>query len=478
MLVRSEARGQGFGQGRRLTALPALCAIRPMTSASPAQSPLRHPVFARLFTAQVISLLGTGLMTIALGLVAYRIAGAHGGLVLGTALAIKMIAYVTLAPIAQALTAHLPRRGLLITLDLFRAGVALALPFVDSVWQIYILIFLLQAASAAFTPTFQSAIPDILPDEARYTRALSLSQVAEDLENVASPALAALLLALVPASALFFGTAIGFALSAMLVAWARPPRAAGQPEGDVLARTFRGIAITFATPRLRGLLALDFVAAAGGAMVIVNTPVITQGLFGRGETAVALATGLFGAGSMTAALLLPRVVARLADRSVMLGGAGLMTAMLAIGFALRNAAPAHWALYLAWMAAMGLGYSAILTPSGRLLPRSASPADLPTLYSARFALSHACWLVTYPLAGTLGAWVGMGAALAVLGLVALAGTVAAAMLWPRGDASGMAHRHNDLPRDHPHLAGRGRWHSHPPLADGLHAAQSTAPVRP
>ncbi len=67
-------------------------------------------------------------------------------------------------------------------LDLVRAAVALCLPFVTEVWQIYLLIFVLQAASAGFTPTFQATIPDILPDEEDYTKALSLSRLAYDLK--------------------------------------------------------------------------------------------------------------------------------------------------------------------------------------------------------------------------------------------------------------------------------------------------------
>ena len=61
----------------------------------------------------------------------------------------------------------LPRRAMLVALDLVRAAVALCLPFVTEVWQVYVLIFLLQAASAGFTPTFQATIPDVLPDEER-----------------------------------------------------------------------------------------------------------------------------------------------------------------------------------------------------------------------------------------------------------------------------------------------------------------------
>jgi hypothetical protein len=49
---------------------------------------------------------------------------------------------------------------------LVRSATVRLLPFVDQVWQIYVLIFALQSASASFTPAFQATIPDILPDEA------------------------------------------------------------------------------------------------------------------------------------------------------------------------------------------------------------------------------------------------------------------------------------------------------------------------
>lgn len=54
---------------------------------------LKHRAYRRLFAAQVIALIGTGLATVALGLLAWDIAGEDAGVVLGTALAIKMVAY-------------------------------------------------------------------------------------------------------------------------------------------------------------------------------------------------------------------------------------------------------------------------------------------------------------------------------------------------------------------------------------------------
>lgn len=98
-------------------------------------SVLNNRTYRHLFTAQVIALVGTGLMTVALGLLAYELAGADAGAVLGTALAIKMLAYAGVAPVAQAFADRLPRRSLLVALDLVRAAVALCLPFVTEVWQ-------------------------------------------------------------------------------------------------------------------------------------------------------------------------------------------------------------------------------------------------------------------------------------------------------------------------------------------------------
>lgn len=65
---------------------------------------LRFPTFRSLFAAQVIALIGTGLATVALSLLAYDLAGAEAGAVLGTALAIKMIVYVLLAPCLERLS--------------------------------------------------------------------------------------------------------------------------------------------------------------------------------------------------------------------------------------------------------------------------------------------------------------------------------------------------------------------------------------
>ncbi|KQP40350.1 MFS transporter [Methylobacterium sp. Leaf106] len=431
-------------------------------------SVLAHRTYRHLFAAQVVALIGTGLLTVALGLLAFRIAGNRAGTVLGTALAIKMVAYVLVAPVAQAFTGRLPRRAFLVGTDLVRAAITLTLPFVDQVWQVYALIFVLQSASAAFTPTFQATIPDILPDERDYTRALSLSRLAYDMENLLSPTLAALLLTVVPYNALFGGTVVGFMCSAALVVSVTLPTAARtDPHGGVYDRTTRGLRIYLATPRLRGLLALNLAVAAAGAMVIVNTVVIVQGLLDRPQTDVALALGLFGGGSMIAALTLPRLLDRLSDRAIMIPAAALLGAVLLGVAAMTWGGTIGWPLLLGTWLILGIAYAAVQTPTGRLLRRSATPEDRPAVFAAQFALSHAAWLLTYPLAGWLSPSVGMPSTLAILGAVTLAGVATAARLWPAADPDVIEHAHADLDVRHPHLHG-GRRHAHAYVIDDLH----------
>ncbi|ALR20926.1 MFS transporter [Sphingobium baderi] len=418
-------------------------------------SVLANRTYRHLFLAQIIALVGTGLATVALGLLAYDIAGADAGAVLGTAMAIKMVAYIGVAPIVGAYASRLPRRSFLVAMDVIRGLVALALPFVDQVWQVYALIFVLQSASAGFTPTFQATIPDVLPEEKDYTRALSLSRLAYDMESLTSPMLAAALLTVMNFHWLFSGTAIGFACSALLVLTTVLPRStAVKAKGGIYDNTTRGARLYLKTPRLRGLLAVTLAAAAASAMVIVNTPVLVQAALGLGQREVAITLAAFGGGSMLAALLLPRLLDRLSDRKVMVSAACAMTvALAALAWSWQyHATPDYWGGILAGWLVLGIAYSASITPGGRLLRRSSGEEDRPALFAAQFALSHVCWLVAYPLAGQAGAIGNMGIAFGVSALLALIGTVIAFRIWPVEDPEIVAHAHDDLPPDHPHLA--------------------------
>ena len=424
---------------------------------------LSNRAFRHLFVAQVVSLIGTGLATVALGLLAWHLAGDRAGAVLGTALAIKMVAYVALAPIASALADRLPRRAFLVALDLIRAVVIALLPFVTGVWQAYLLIFLLQAASAGFTPAFQSTIPDLLPNQADYTRGLTLMRLAEDMEQVASPMLAAALLTVVSFPVLFGGTVLGFLLSALMVISVSLPARRAEIGESFLHAVTKGLRIYAATPRLRGLFLMEGAVAAAGAMVYVNTVVLVQAQLGLTQGYLALAFAAFGAGSMIAALCVPRLLDQMTERSLMLSGA----AMMVLGVALVSLIQGFGLLCGIW-ALIGAGFAASQVPIGRIVNRSAREEDRGSVFAAQFASSHACWLVTYPLAGWLGTWLGLAATSLTLAALGAAALALVWRLWPVADPVTLAHSHNDLPPDHPHLQGHGAYHAHDFVIDPLH----------
>jgi len=251
-----------------------------------------------------------------------------------------------------------------------------------------------------------------------------------------------------------------------------PYKRATAPQLSIGRKLTQGLRIYLATPRLRGLLALTLTAAAGSALVIVNTVVIVREGLSRPESAVAVALAAFGSGSMATALLLPRVLKQYSDRVVMLTAATLLCGLLmALAITLPLLTPTlQWPLLLAGWLLLGASYAAVVTPGGRLLRRSSTERDRPALFAAQFSLSHACWLIAYPVVGWLGAKVSMAAAIWAMAALAGVGTLLARRLWLREDREGIAHQHDDLPADHPHLAEHAgsASHAHPYVIDEQH----------
>lgn len=406
--------------------------------ATPLAQAFARPAYRHLFAAQIIALLGTGLLTVGLGLFAYDIAGAQGGQVLGIALTIKMLAYVFVSPVMVALTSRRNRASVLVLADLVRVAVALCLPLVSEAWQIYVLVFVLQSASATFTPTFQSILPDLLHDERTYTRALSLSRLAYNLESILSPLLAAALLSFVAYTDLFVGTALGFALSALLVLTTTVPQRAPAADTPFVHRLTRGTRAFIQVPQLRSLLGKYFTVACATAMVVVNTPILIGATFGLEQRYLPLLLAASGLGEMLIALALPRWLDTHSDHTPMaLGTAAIPPLLLATALVLSftHAAPALIVIAGLWIA-LGACLSLILTPSGRLIRRHVPETERPAAFAADFSLSHACFIITYLTAGLVGAHFGIPQAALALGLLAIVGTTWSMTTTPRtGQAS-------------------------------------------
>ena len=349
---------------------------------------LRHRVFRRLFAAHVVALLGTGLSTIAIGFLVFDISGTGAAAVLGTLLAIKMSTYLVIGPLAPAIARRVGAKRLMVITDIGRAGVAIALPFVDNVPVAYLLIFVLQAASALFTPTFQATIPRVVTDQKQYTGALALSRLAYDLEPLASPTVASLILLIAPSTA-------------------------------------RGARLMTSVPSLRGILTLHLALASVGAIAMVLTVPLVRGELGGSESQAAALLAFYGIGSITSAALMPTILSRIQPRPYMLTGLLVMASAMLFVWPVLAIAPGQAALpwlFAIWFVA-GLGNSAVLAPMGRVIRDSVGNDDLPHVFAAQFSLSHGWWLLSYPIAGWGATVIGFGPItllLAVCGGLALA----------------------------------------------------------
>ena len=433
-------------------------------------SPLANPTFRRLFAAQVCSLLAIGLMTVAMSLAAYRIGGAAAaGQILGFLLAVKMVAYVGIAPLAEALLAGAPRKRVMVGLNAARMLLLLPMAFATETWQIAALALVFFAVSSGFTPLFQSVIPDVLPDEHAYSRALVWSRIAYTLESVLSPVIAAIVLQLIEAEFLFWVAALAFVGSILGLLITRFPADTGaQRKGPFLTRALNGLHIYRKTPRLRGLFLFNFALSLSMAWVLVNSVVLAGTTLGDAERHFPILMTLYGLGAAIGAVLVPRLIERLDERRVMAVGA-LTHAALGFGIALPLGYAGHLALWLAF----GLAASLVLTPGGLVIARSARAVDRASVFAAQFSLSHVGWLVAYPLAGQLAALAGLTPSLLVLSALTAGVALLAIRVWPAADPLTRSHVHPDLPSDHPHLRdtpahGARHRHAHPFHIDVLH----------
>ena len=409
-------------------------------------NPITNPSFRKLFAAQVIALIGTGLSTVGLSLLAYNLAGANAGAVLGIALACKMIAYVFFAPIVGGLAHRFARKPFLITLDVMRALLVLLMPFVYELWHIYLLIFLLNFFSAGFKPVFQAVIPDILEDDEMYGKALSYSRLAYDLENLLSPTFAAIALFYFSYTGLFVGNSIAFVISAAIIVGTFIPLPKPvQRAGNIWNEISYGIIAYFKTPRLRALLILYVAVASASAMVIVNTIIYVKEYLGGSDSELAIFFAASGFGSMLAALIYPKLSRIFKDKSIVQSG----TIFLAAGLALMATEPAFLFALFAWFVT-GVGLSLVQTPSGRIVNVSATPSDRSSYFSAQFALSHFCWLISYPIVGQLVLYFGFGGSAAFLACIILICFIFAVLFWPSENETILTHKHKTLIHSHTH----------------------------
>jgi MFS family permease len=361
-----------------------------------------HRVFQQLFWAHGLSLFGSGLSSLALGLLAHELVGASASTVLGITLAIRIVVIVLCSPWSGHVAAKWGARRVMILSDLMRCGVLVGFYFADAVWQIYALAVLLNLGSAIFTPIYRAIIPDVVTP-AQYPKAAAIGSIAYDAANVLSPSIAALVIALVGFRGNFVVDGFTFLASAALIIGL--PRLAAEVASGVKKAPVsvgHGLTAMFRRPQLRQSLFLALQTSIAGAFVIVATVDLVKNELRLSDTAYAWIMGAFGIGSVCGALVYSKISTRGRDLGVKCAGPVMLAALVAVAIAPR------YAVVMAAWALIGASYSILGVRGSELLAENSNGEERPHIFAAHFALSHAGWGLTYPLVGFLTTALGFG----------------------------------------------------------------------
>ncbi len=355
----------------------------------------KHRIFQQLFWAHALSLIGSGLTSLALGLLAHELVGASASTVLGFTLMIRIIVIVLCSPWAGKLADRFGARQVMVFSDILRVAVMVGFFFADSVWQIYALAVVLNFGSAIFTPIYRAVIPGVVSEE-QYPKALAVGSIAYDTANILGPSLAALVISLVGFRGNFIVDGLTFLGSAALLIGL--PRLASEVAGQAKkapTSVRHGLtAMIRRAPLLQSVL-LALQTSIGGAFVIVATVDFVKNDLRLSDSAYAWVMAAFGIGSVAGAMIYARCPVRVRNGLVNASAPIMLAGLLTVAIW-----PHYAALCLAWWF-IGAGYSILGIRGSELLATNSSGEERAHIYAAHFALSHAGWGLTYPLAGWL-----------------------------------------------------------------------------
>ncbi|MGF7082136.1 MFS transporter [Mucilaginibacter sp. UYCu711] len=363
---------------------------------------LKNSIFARLYFAETISLIGDAFTWVGLALLAYQFDEERSAVILATALTLRVSAFIVFSPFAGILADKIDRKKILYITHFFRMAVVAYLPFIKAEWQIYVLVFLLNVFNAFFTPTYRSVISQIV-EKGIYRQAVGLSTATNQLFGVLGPGLAGIMAVWFGARQIFFVDAASFVIAGLLIltlpgSLMRKPAAgeAIKEKPSTGQDLLKGVRLLFGNKLIRFALSIEFVSAIAGAQILVNTVGYIRSGLHQNNQHYGWVMAAFGIGAATAAFVSGAIDKSKSRKASLLIGA------LMLGLAITGANYVNYGLLLLLWAIAGLGQSLAEIPSETLIGENIAAEEQGKVYGTHFAFSHLWWAIAYPIAGFLG----------------------------------------------------------------------------
>jgi MFS family permease len=381
----------------------------------------RNVGFRLLFLGTLGSLLGTWLATIALTVDVYD--HTHSGSWVSALLIAVFLPTIVVGVAVGPLLDRLSRRRLMIASDLLRAGVFVALPFVDRPLWIVVLAGVSGIGNAVYRPAVNAGLPNLL-EEDQLEKGNALFQTVENMAWAAGPLIGGVIVAASGTHAAYWINAASFVFSALLLRMIPARRL----QSEVLVSRghwqdlAEGLALARRSRTLQTVIAAWSVAMLGVACINVGEVVIAKSSFNAGDFGFGLLFGASGVGLsigsfVGGALAERRPIGALYGPAIMLAG---------VGYGLAAVAPNVWfAVPAVVLAGAGNGaaalYNVLLIQRG--VPDAFRGRAFTIAMSVTYAILGPAMAAAGPVTSALGGrWIwGIGAGFSIIsGLVAIA----------------------------------------------------------
>lgn len=381
-------------------------------------APLRHRNYALVWTAGLISNVGTWMETVAVGdLVAQRTGEAGWTALVAAAGFLPM---GLLGPIGGAVADRLDRRRLLLAMtaaQMVCAALLTALAATDraSPAAVAVVVFAAGCVAGVGFPAYAAMLPDLVPDD-QLLAAMSLSQAQWNLGRVVGPALAGVAIALGSYSAAFALNTLSFA--AMLVAL-RLLRLARRPpptdDDGLWTRIAVGARAARDEPGVRTAILMISVVALTASPFIALIPAMARVRFDGASSLTSWFVTAQGVGAVVGALLLPVLAHRL-GRFRMLE---LSLVLLPAALVLYGLAPTPVAATVALLG-VGATYMFVFSGIGTVVQLRAPAALRARVLSCYFLALGVLYPVGATIQGPIADRIGLGRTTVLSGVVLVA----------------------------------------------------------
>jgi putative nucleotidyltransferase with HDIG domain len=405
-------------------ALRELHGLKPLELANRSEVPRRitslrvlraNPWFSSLLTAIGISSIGDPLTQVATLVLIYT-ATNHDARIVALAFIVQALATIVMSSVLGGVADKLPRKPLIVTLELLRAAILLATPALTQVdravapagnrwWLIIPILFVLASINAVVQPARQAAIPGLVP-AGQVGKANALLVATTMLAGAIGFALAGAILTLSSSlMILFLADAATFALAAAIV-FGIPSLGGGTAASRVSGALKRTWAIAAARPHLViGTLAAFLIPISFPALLALAYQVP-----GNGGQTYSLLEVIGTVGIFAGSIVVGRFAAIGSMRTV---GAGLLlTGVFSLAISIKPSL-AIIALFL-FVASIGNPIYAVANQTA--LMEAADASNRGSVMATRFGLVQTASIVGAALGGLVTSARGPFAAYGVLGV--------------------------------------------------------------